>query len=53
MTIQIAQTEQDIINHAEGKGSLNCALTGFRQGKKVLLCTSNTTKEELFSALSI
>lgn len=45
--MKVAESEKDIINHAESKGSLNCGLTAFRQGKKVLLFTPEDTAEDI------
>jgi hypothetical protein len=50
-TFKVAKTEQDIINHAEGKGSLDCALKGFQQGKPVLLCTPDADIQEVLAFL--
>jgi len=35
----VAKCEEDIVRHAEGRGSLDCGLKAYRAGKMVLLCS--------------
>jgi len=46
-----ATSEKEIEEHVEGKGSLNCALTAFRQGKPVYLATPDSDIKELIKEL--
>lgn len=50
--MKVAKTEQEIIRHSEGKGSLNCGLTAFKQGKKVILCTPEDNNDEVIKEVA-
>ena len=51
--MKVAKSEREIIDHSEGKGSLDCGLKAFRQGKKVLLCTSKSKIGDVLKELGL
>lgn len=43
--MRVANSEEEIISFGEGRGSTDCALKAFRQGKRVFLCSPQDGKD--------
>lgn len=42
--MRVAKSEEEITAFGEGTGSTNCAITAFRQGRPVILCSPDEAK---------